>query len=209
MRAVHGGCWVTTEVFQDPERFAFRLKTVFRPPSVGTIKHRHDLPRAPASSEFFLARILPCVRHRPSLTSFQPPERNLRPTNSNRQSRKAPLGVTVVPLHDTSREHPPVAWKSQFQTTFRPWRSSHLRRFAPLPTSQAYFIPQPCSGFSLQGFDLQCRAVPSHPQPVPSCRSQRHPLAETNELCQLTPPVAETTPEESASSSGLCSLHRV
>jgi hypothetical protein len=38
--------------------------------------------------------------------------------------------------------------------TFRPWRSSRLRRFHPRPTLRVYFTPQPPSGFSLQGISL-------------------------------------------------------
>jgi len=37
---------------------------------------------------------------------------------------------------------------------FRPWRSSHLRRFMPRPTLRVYFTPQPLPGFTLQGISL-------------------------------------------------------
>jgi hypothetical protein len=38
--------------------------------------------------------------------------------------------------------------------TFRPWCSSHLRRFHPRPTLRVYFTPQPPLGFTLQGISL-------------------------------------------------------
>lgn len=38
--------------------------------------------------------------------------------------------------------------------TFRPWCSSHLRRFMPRPNLRVYFTPQPLPGFTLQGISL-------------------------------------------------------
>jgi len=38
--------------------------------------------------------------------------------------------------------------------TFRPWRSSRLRRFLPRSTLRVYFTPQPLPGFTLQGISL-------------------------------------------------------
>lgn len=38
--------------------------------------------------------------------------------------------------------------------TFRPWCSSHLRRFNPRLTLRVYFTPQPFLGFTLQGISL-------------------------------------------------------
>jgi hypothetical protein len=38
--------------------------------------------------------------------------------------------------------------------TFRPWRSSRLRRFDPRLTLRVYFTPQPFVGFTLQGISL-------------------------------------------------------
>jgi hypothetical protein len=64
--------------------------------------------------------------------------------------------------------------------TFRPWRSSRLRRFHPRPTLRVYFTPQPPSGFTLQGISLphshddsspphSCLLVGSPTQAVCSC----------------------------------------
>jgi hypothetical protein len=63
-----------------------------------------------------------------------------------------------------------VCRRAILRTTFRPRRFSRPRRLTPLPALRAYFIPQPCSGFALQGFIPRCGAVPDFPGLVPSCR---------------------------------------
>jgi len=141
---------------------------------------------------------------------FQPPERDLHPSSSV---------PTVAQSASRSFRCPSSRHQSRASTCRAENPNSTLRSVHGVPptfdgllrsrTLQAYFIPQPCSGFTLQGFNLQCRAVLSCPQPVPSCRSRRHPPAETVELCLPTPPATEVTPEELVSSSGLCSLHQV
>jgi len=72
--------------------------------------------------------------------------------------------------------------------TFRPQRFSHSRRFSPPQISWAYFIPQPRSGFTLQGLS----PLPSRPTfrlPVPSCRSLESPTNKQACWCQILAPV--------------------
>jgi len=207
---VDGDYWVITEVFWAPERFAPGLKTEFHSPSASTIKRQHDLPRVPASSEYLSARVLPCVRHRSS--PCQPPASRKKPSLNKActDSRARRLSEFPLSLFTTSVEsvhllhgNPNPALRSVRGVP--PTCDGLLRS----RTSRAYFIPQPCSGFTLQGFDLWCRAVPSHPQPLPSCRSRRHPPAETVKHCQPPSPATEVAPEKAVSSSGRCSLHQV
>jgi len=79
---VHSGCWVTTEVFWAPERFAPGLKTEFHSPSVGTIKHRLTFHEYLPLQSTFRSEFFPACFADPSSASAQPPERSLLPTNS-------------------------------------------------------------------------------------------------------------------------------
>lgn len=103
MRAVHGGCWVTTEVVEDPGGLhpARQLDSARRPPAQ---LRRYDLPRAPASSEFFSARNLPCVLRR-LFPGFAPASRkspSLHPFQTDSRARR--LSEFPLSLFTTSAE---------------------------------------------------------------------------------------------------------
>jgi hypothetical protein len=86
--------------------------------------------------------------------------------------------------------------------TFRPWRSSRLRRFHPRPALRVYFTPQPSPGFTLQGISLpHSHDVSSTPlcplvgSPEPATRSfPRAPRTQspTSRLCSMRKSVVKT-----------------
>jgi len=63
---------------------------------------------------------------------------------------------------------------SQPRPKFRPQRSTRSRRFAPRCALRVYFTPQPCLGFTFQGFSPRpsrpdsssCRALMTFPRPL-------------------------------------------
>jgi hypothetical protein len=75
------------------------------------------------------------------------------------------------PLRDIGVRRPLTAGSTQLLATFRPRRSSRPRRFAPPHTLRACSIPQPRTGFSLQGFNATaepCRVLPDRCPPAVS-----------------------------------------
>ena len=81
--------------------------------------------------------------------------------------------------------------------TFRPWRSSRLRRFSPRPTLRVYFTPQPPPGFTLQGISL----LHSHDDSSPPLGLLVGSFIQA--VCSCPP-----TPLESKPPSRLCSMHK-
>lgn len=191
------------------EWFAPVCETRFRSPSLSAKLRRMTFHEHLPLQSFSRSGFFPACVADPSLAPYSPPKETF--TNQLRtDSRARRLSEFPLSLFTTSiEERPPAAQRSH--STLRsvlgvpPAFDGFLRSL----TSWACFIPQPCPGFSLQGFDLQCRAVPGRPRPVPSCRSRRHPTTEVVWLGLPSPPVTEVTPEEPVPSSRLCSLHRV
>jgi len=98
--------------------------------------------------------------------SFHPPVDSLplRSTSFSDPHRAAPafkpvhvgctfLGVRV-PSSRHQRDRIVTAPGLPTPDTFRPWRSSRLRRFPPRSALRVYFTPQPLTGFTLQGISL-------------------------------------------------------
>jgi len=107
-----------------------------------------------------------CCHFRDPTQSLPPSSRDYRSPHASYDS--ASLGVRALITTSTKsvhslREvnHPPA--------TFRPRRSSRPRRLTPLSALQAYFIPQPCTGFALQGVVPRRGAVLGFPSRLPSC----------------------------------------
>lgn len=107
--------------------------------------------------------------------------------------RSPPLGSLSSSRHQseesTNNEH------SHTRLMIRPQCSSHSRRFTPLRTLRAYFIPQPRPGFTFQGFS-----------PLPS-RTSLIDWPSPHDVYRLSPPVrvAPYGPDPAAPPSGCCS----
>jgi hypothetical protein len=80
------------------------------------------------------------------------PAPNIADTQAGSTLVHLPWGLRV--LFTTSVSRIVAAPGLPTPDTFRPWCSSHLRRFDPRPTLRVYFTPQPLPGFTLQGISL-------------------------------------------------------
>lgn len=80
------------------------------------------------------------------------PAPNIADTQAGSTLVHLPWGLRV--LFTTSVSRIVAAPGLPTPDTFRPWCSSHLRRFDPRPTLRVYFTPQPLTGFTLQGISL-------------------------------------------------------
>jgi len=137
-------------------RFRLRLRSspTCRPP---TFEGRVHSPTSQASSSESV---------RPAIVSLS--------TNLSRRivrvEESASMGCQF-PLRDIGVRRPLTARNSQLLATVRPRRSSRPRRFSPPHTLRACSIPQPRTGFSLQGFNATaepCRVLPDRCPPAVS-----------------------------------------
>jgi len=120
------------------------------------------LAELPALADLPACDVHPVCQKAPPL-GFSPSSR----LQSGQLERGLPL-----PRSDSSPGCP--GWNPPLRT-LRPRRFARPRRFLPLPTLRACFIPLPRSGFRSPGVFLPTRSRASFPWPLPSCRSSVEP----------------------------------
>jgi len=138
-----------------------------------------------------------------SLQSFRPGPAPIR-ADIQAGSRRVRLPWSSRALMTTSVSRIVTAAGLPTPATFRPWRSSRLRRFHPRPTLRVYFTPQPPSGFTLQGISLphshddsspphSCLLVGSPAHAVCSCPHTPRKPEPPSRLCSVQESVVKPT----------------
>jgi hypothetical protein len=93
-----------------------------------------------------------------------------------------------APYHDKSKTDSSRRRAFHDPPKFRPQRSSRSRRFAPRFASQAYFILQPCVGFTLQGFSPLLSRADSSPARALMAFHRKAPTRNRSPWGQNLPP---------------------
>ena len=142
-------------------------------------------PRRPSRNESTLRKIL--SQALAPLQSFTnaPPWPTDFPTHAGKSNR--PPLPRFLPLQRFASREEPLNPRElpPHGLELRPWAFSTLRRFAPLTTCRAYFIPDPLMGFSLRGL-----SPPGTP----------YAFSDAVTLTRL-----DVTPKRRIAASGLCS----
>jgi hypothetical protein len=122
------------------------------------------------------------------LSSASPPLQSAgRPDPARRPKSARHHVVGFVPHRSINTQSPLVDRAPKPGLAFRPRRFSRPRRFAPPRALQAYFIPQPRPGFTLQGFLFATQQRHLIDDALPSCRSRQTPAADCS-----TAPASDT-----------------